>query len=69
VSGVINSAVAMVFNVCMESCVVLRAREANVRIADINIAEHKFFFWITLHVTFTLGISDASPYSLRYLNL
>jgi len=64
VSGVINSTIAMFFTICMKSCAVLKATKMNVSIADITIVEHKCFLSITIHVTFTLGISDASPYSL-----
>ena len=42
----------------------LRATKANVNIDDINTAEKKCFLSIAIHVTFTLRISDASPYCL-----
>jgi len=55
----------MFFSIYMKSCVVLGDTKANVSIADINITEYKCFLWITIHVTFTLGISDTSPHFLR----
>jgi len=48
----------------MKSCAMLGATKTNVNIVDINIAENKCFLWATIHVTFTSGISDVSPYSL-----